>query len=255
MILDKIVKTKKKEVALLKELMKLPSKSLKLGKSRNFKVAISGPEIRLIAETKAASPSAGTILKKYSPKKNALAFENAGASAVSVLTDEKYFHGELKDIEKVRSSVKLPVLRKDFIIDASQIYESFLAGADAVLLIVRILDMSRLKSFIRLIRDLGMDALVEVHSAKEAKLAINAGADIIGINNRDLDTLKVDLNTTLNIINAVPGLNNKLIVSESGIKTRDDIDLLKNAGVSAVLVGEAILKSKDMKAKIRELIG
>ncbi len=216
---------------------------------------MTGRDIKLIAETKAASPSAGIISRKYSAKMNARSFENAGASAVSVLTDAKYFHGSINDIENVKAAVKLPVLRKDFIIDASQIYESRLAGADAVLLIVRILDGGQLEDLIRITGNLGMDALVEVHSAKEAVLAIEAGAEIIGINNRDLDSLKVDLKTTLKIINEVPDLKNKIIVSESGIKTREDIDLFKSAGVNAVLIGEAILKSGNIKEKIKELIG
>jgi indole-3-glycerol phosphate synthase len=255
MILDKIMETKRKEVELLKEKLKRPEKRYKLMNIRSFKKAVSGRGIKLIAETKAASPSAGVIFKDYSPKNIAFVFENAGASAVSVLTDAKYFHGSIEDIEKVKTSVQLPVLRKDFIIDSSQLFESRIAGADAVLLIARILDEGRLKDLIKIARELGMDALVEVHSAKEAVLAIEAGAEIIGINNRDLDTLKIDLKTTLNIINNVPELKNKIIVSESGIKSKADIDLLKGAGVNAVLVGEAILKSKNITEKIKELIG
>jgi indole-3-glycerol phosphate synthase len=255
MILDKIVETKRKEVELLKEKLKLPLKHFELAKIRRFRKALIGHGVKLIAETKAASPSAGIIFKKYSPVTNAKAFEKAGASAVSVLTDAKYFHGGIGDLTKVKASIKLPVLRKDFIIDASQIYESRLAGADAILLIARILKEGQLEYLIRTASDLGMDAFVEVHSSKEAVLAIESGAEIIGINNRDLDTLKVDLRTTLNIINEVPDLRNKIIVSESGIKTKEDINLLKSAGVNAVLVGEAILKSRNMKEKIKELIG
>jgi indole-3-glycerol phosphate synthase len=255
MILDKIVKTKQEEVELLKERLKLRLKPVKLEKVRRFKKALIGHGVKLIAETKAASPSAGVIFKKYLPEKNAKAFEIAGACAVSVLTDAKYFHGSIDDIAKVRTAVKLPVLRKDFIIDASQIYESRIAGADAVLLIVRILNGGQLEELIRIAGEVGMDAIVEVHSAKEAVLAIEAGAEIIGINNRDLDTLKVDINTTVNILNEVPELKDKIIVSESGIKTREDISLLKGIGVNAVLIGEAILKSNDIKKKIKELIG
>lgn len=255
MILDEIVKAKLKEVELLKDKLKLPLDKKGLPKVRDFKKAISSKGINLIAETKAASPSAGVIFDSYSPENIAKIYERSGASAVSVLTDAAYFNGNLDDLERVKYSIKLPVVRKDFIIDEAQIYESRLAGADAVLLIARILDEDELEDFVGLANDLGIDAMVEVHSVKEARSALDAGAEIIGINNRDLDTLKVDLNNTINIIKELPELKKKVLVSESGISEKGQADLLKKAGVNAILVGESILKSPDMGKKIRELIG
>lgn len=255
MILDEIVKAKKKEVVVLKKMLKMLIKTGDLPKPRGFKEAVMRRGINLIAETKAASPSAGVMIDNYVPEDIAAVYEKAGACAVSVLTDAKYFKGSIKDIAKVKNSIKLPVLRKDFIIDESQIYESRLAGADAVLLIARILGRHELERFIKAAGGLGMDALVEVHSVKEAGSAIDAGAELIGINNRDLDTLKVDLGTTINIINEIPELKQKVLVSESGISERSQVEQLRDVGVNAVLVGEAILKSPDMSEKIRELIG
>lgn len=255
MILDEIVKTKKKEVEVLKDRYKLPLKTGDLPKVRGFKKAVSGRGMNLIAETKAASPSAGVIIDKYVPGDIAAVYEKAGACAVSVLTDAEYFKGSINDIAKVKNSIRLPVLRKDFIIDESQIYESRLAGADAILLIVRILDQDELERFIKTASGLKMDALVEAHSVKEARSALDAGAEIIGINNRDLDSLKVDLAMTINIVREVPELKRKVLISESGISERSQVQLLRDIGVNAVLVGEAILKSPDMGEKIRELIG
>lgn len=255
MILDEIVKEKLVEVEALKKKLKLEFRKSDLPKVRNFKKAISRRGMSLIAETKAASPSAGVIFDKYVPENLAAIYEKAGASAVSVLTDAVHFNGSIDDLERVRNSIKLPVLRKDFIIDEIQIFESRLSGADAVLLIARILGTDELKRFIKVAKKLGMDALVEVHSAKEARSALDAGAEIIGINNRDLDTLKVDMDMTINIINELPQLRKKVLVSESGISERSQVDLLKRSGVKAVLVGEAILKSPDMRGKIRELVG
>jgi len=255
MILDEIVKAKLIEVEALKKRLKLEFKKKDLPKARDFKKAISGRGINLIAETKAASPSAGVMFDKYVPENIAKEYEKAGAAAVSVLTDVTYFNGSMDDLERVRNSVSLPVLRKDFIIDEIQLFESRLAGADAVLLIARILGRDELERFIKFAKKLGMDALVEVHSAKEARSAVESGAEIIGINNRDLDTLKVDVDNTIKIINEVPELKKKVLVSESGISERSQVDLLKNAGVKAVLIGEAILKSPDIRKKIKELVG
>ena len=254
MILDEIVKEKLIEVEALKKRLKLEFKKKDLPKVRDFKKAISRRGISLIAETKAASPSAGVMFDKYVPENIAKEYEKAGAAAVSVLTDVTYFNGSMDDLERVRNSISLPVLRKDFIIDEIQIFESRLAGADAVLLIARILGRDELERFIKLAEKLGMDALVEVHSVKEARSALDAGAEMIGINNRDLNTLKVDLGNTINIINEVPALKKKTLVSESGISERGQVELLRDAGIKAVLVGEAILKSSDMGKKIRELI-
>ena len=253
MILDEIVKAKLIEVEALKKRLKLEFKKKDLPKTRDFKKAISKRGINLIAETKAASPSAGVMFDKYVPENLAKEYEKAGAAAVSVLTDVTYFNGVLDDLERVRNSISLPVLRKDFIIDEIQIFESRFAGADAILLIARILGRDELERFIKFAKKLGMDALVEVHSVKEARSAVAAGAEIIGINNRDLDTLKVDVDNTIRIISEVPELKKKILVSESGISERGQVDLLKKAGVKAVLIGEAILKSRDIGKKIKEL--
>jgi indole-3-glycerol phosphate synthase len=255
MILDEIVKEKLVEVEALKKRLKLEFKKKDLPKIRDFKKAISRRGINLIAETKAASPSAGVMFDKYVPENLAKEYEKAGAAAVSVLTDLTYFNGSMDDLERVRNSINLPVLRKDFIIDEIQIFESRLAGADAILLIARILGKDELKRFIKLTEKLGMDALVEVHSIKEARSALEAGAEMIGINNRDLNTLKVDLSNTINIISELPQLKKKVLVSESGISERSQIDILKKAGVKAVLIGETILKSTDIVKKIKELVG
>jgi indole-3-glycerol phosphate synthase len=253
MILDEIVKAKLIEVEALKKRLKLEFKKKDLPEVRDFKKAISKRGINLIAETKAASPSAGVMFDKYVPENLAKEYEKAGAAAVSVLTDVTYFNGVLDDLERVRNSISLPVLRKDFIIDEIQIFESRFAGADAILLIARILGRDELERFIKFAKKLGMDALVEVHSVKEARSAVAAGAEIIGINNRDLDTLKVDVDNTIRIISEVPELKKKILVSESGISERGQVDLLKKAGVKAVLIGEAILKSRDIGKKIKEL--
>jgi indole-3-glycerol phosphate synthase len=254
MILDEIVKEKLVEVEALKKKIRLPLDKRLLPKLRDFKKAVTRHAMNLIAETKAASPSAGVIFNKYVPENIAAIYEKSGAAAVSVLTDAIYFNGSIDDLERVKNSIGLPVLRKDFIIDEVQIYESRLEGADAILLIARILGRDELEDFIKLAEDLGMAALVEVHSVKEARAALDAGASLIGINNRDLDTLKVDVDNTINIIDQVPELKKKVIVSESGIKEKGQVDMLRAAGVKAILVGEAILKSPDMREKIRELV-
>lgn len=255
MILDEIVANKKIEVEKLKSDRMLPFKINKLIRPRDFMKAISRNGVRLIAEVKSSSPSAGTIVKDYDPAKIARQYERAGASAISVLTDNKYFNGSIDDLRKVKKAVNVPVLRKDFIIDESQLYESRIAGADAVLLIVRILSRDQLGRLIKTANNLSLTAVVEVHSLGEAELAMDAGAEVIGINNRDLDSLKVDIMTTVKIINSLLLLKDKVLISESGISDKKEVDMLKKLGVSAVLIGEAILKSPDIAAKIRELIG
>ena len=255
MILDEIIKGKRYEVKGIRERYKQPLELKGLPEIRSFVDAIKKPGINLITEAKAASPSSGVIVSDYDPVKIARIYERAGAASISVLTDSKYFSGDIEHLRKVKGAVSIPVLRKDFIIDEAQICESRLAGADALLLIVRILRPDELERLIKATNDLGMAALVEVHSESEAKIALDTGAEVIGINNRDLDTLEVDVATTERIIKAAPELKKKLLISESGISSRADIEMLFKAGVNAVLVGEAILKSPDMGAKIKELIG
>lgn len=257
MLLDEIVFNKRQEVTTLKlcqskqDLKKLLKKA---PKPRNFLKIFKKGQIALIAEVKKASPSAGIIKKQYKPISLAKAYAQAGAAAISVLTENKFFKGEVGHLSLVRKAVKLPILRKDFIIDESQVYEARLVGADAVLLIVRILKDSELVNLLALIRKLGMQALVEVHSAEEVKRALKTEAKVIGINNRDLDTLQVNLNTTINLLKQFPRLCDRLVVSESGIKTKNDILRLKQAGVNGVLVGESLLTSNNPGRQVQILL-
>jgi len=213
-----------------------------------------GPEaIRIIAEIKKASPSKGVIREDFSPDLIALDYELGGAAAISVLTEEKFFLGSLTFLREVRDVAGLPVLRKDFLLDEYDILESRAAGADAVLLIAAILEEGRLRRLLELARELGMRALVEVHSEAELDTALRTGAEIIGINNRDLSTFRVDLDTTRRLAPLVP--EGKVIVSESGIEGRADILSLKEVGVDAFLIGETLMREKDPAEKLRELIG
>lgn len=256
MILDDIIKTKKQEVGKLREAFRgkdLEALAGELPPSRDLLGALRMSRPALIAEVKKASPSAGVIRQDYDPAVLAKAYESSGADAISVLTDANYFKGSAGDLKSVRGSVEVPVLRKDFIIDGIQVFESRLMGADAVLLIVRIMDDKLLKKLLMLVRRLGMQALVEAHDEAEAKRATLAGADIIGINNRDLDSLAVDLATTKKVLDAVPDLKTRTVVSESGIKSSADVEMLLGLGVKAVLVGESILASGDIFGKIKEL--
>ncbi|HLG42919.1 MAG TPA: indole-3-glycerol phosphate synthase TrpC [Planctomycetota bacterium] len=223
-------------------------------KPRPFAAALSeGSGPRLIAELKQASPSQGILRTRFDPVEIARIYEDEGAAALSVLTEERFFRGSLDNLERVRAAVKRPLLRKDFIIDEYQVYESRAFDADAVLLIAAILDDSRLKDFRMLAADLGMDSLVEVHTEAETERALRAGAGLVGINNRDLATFKTDLETTFRLIRGVP--EDWIVVSESGIARRADVERLKEAGVDAVLIGETFMKSPDIRGKIRELFG
>lgn len=229
--------------------------------ARDFAAAISptgkpNTDIRIIAEVKKASPSKGVIKEAFDPLAIAREYEEAGAAAVSVLTDELYFQGSLSHLEIIKNDLILPVLRKDFIIDPYQVYESRDAGADAVLLIAAALPAlgaDGLQGLLNLTASLGMAALVEVHDEAELETALSSGAQIIGINNRDLKTLQVDISTTMRLAPLVP--DDRIVVSESGIKSHDDIVRLKGAGVSAFLIGEALMREKDASKKLKELRG
>ncbi|MFH1386782.1 MAG: indole-3-glycerol phosphate synthase TrpC [bacterium] len=249
MILDEIVFQKRQVVTALKVRIN-PKKKRKI-KVRPF---LKGKKFALIAEIKKASPSAGLLIKKLDPTALAKAYAKAGATAISVLTDEKFFQGKLADLKTARAATNLPVLRKDFVIDEAQIYEASQAGADAILLIVRILTEEQLIAFIKLAKSLKLAALVEVHNEEEARRAIKAGAEIIGINNRDLDTLAVDVKTTLRILDNVPELKDKIVISESGINSNEEVRALKACGVRGILVGESLLRAPDPAAKIKELL-
>lgn len=223
------------------------------GAPRDFASALSRPGLSLIAEIKRASPSVGDIAPGARPAILASAYESGGAAAVSVLTEPDHFRGSLDDLREARSACGLPVLRKDFLCDALHVWEARAAGADAILLIVAALTQTELVSLSDLAADLGMSALVEVHSAAEIDRAVLAGSRIVGINTRDLATLEVDPEVVAKLRPLVP--DGLVTVGESGVKTRSDVQALESAGVDAVLVGEAVMKAPDPAAKIRELIG
>ena len=256
MFLDEILKYKYAEVAVRKEqmpILELERRIINAPPPRPFRQSLTGDSIRLIAELKKASPSKGLLCPNFEPAKLARDYETSGAAAISVLTEQKFFQGSLDYLELVKSVTKnLPVLRKDFIIDRYQLYEARAYGADAALLIVAALTELELKSFIKEANALGLAPLVEVHNLMELYIALESGADLIGINNRDLKTFKVDLETTFQLIKSIP--EDKVVVSESGINNRHDLEQLAQAGVDAVLVGESIVTAADPGAKIKELI-
>ena len=210
-------------------------------------------DVAVIAEVKKASPSRGVIRADFDPVVIAKTYASHGASAISVLTDEKYFQGSASDLSLVRNAVNIPVLRKDFVVDAYQVYEARHLGASAVLLIVAALSAGELGDFIELCREVRVDALVEVHTEAELEVALRAEAKIIGINNRDLRTFETDLQTTMTVVKKIP--SGTIVVSESGIFTRDDVLKAQDVGVDAVLIGEGLMREADMGAKLRELLG
>ncbi len=221
---------------------------------RFFFKSINRPRrISLIAEVKKASPSRGVIRPDFDPCDIVKTYKETGVQAISVLTEEDYFLGDINYINKIKQLVELPILRKDFIIQPYQIYESRAFGADALLLITELLSQESLSEFLDLSKSLGMDCLVEVHTEKDIKKALKAKAEFIGINNRDLNTLKVDLRTTERLYPLIP--KDKTVVVESGIKTYQDILFLKVLGVKAVLIGEAFMEASDIQARIREIMG
>jgi indole-3-glycerol phosphate synthase len=219
---------------------------------REFAAALRRPGVSLIAEIKRASPSKGPLCPDLDPVALAGEYERGGASAISVLTDEHFFQGSLEDLRAVRQSVGLPVLRKDFTIDPYQVYQARAAGADAILLIVAALDDEALHLLHRLAAELGLAALVEVHSAAELVRALKVGPAIVGVNNRDLQTFEVSLDTTARLRPLVPA--GVALVSESGVHSRSDVARLETLGVDAILVGEALVRAPDARDKIQELI-
>ena len=235
---------------------------LERGERRDFIAPLRNPHhgsIALIAEVKKASPSAGVICENFDPVRIAKEYEAAGASCLSVLTDEKFFQGSLDYLRQIRQAVKLPLLRKDFIIDERQILEAIEWGADAILLIVAILDDSQLQKFHTLAAEAGLAALVEVHDETELDRALATGAQLIGVNNRNLKTFNVDLATTERLaakLFPTPDTRHPtLLVAESGIHTRADVERLANCGAKAVLVGESLVRGGDIRAKVRVLLG
>lgn len=254
-ILLEIVENKKREVVIKrqKKPLELLLKELpEVSPPRNFRGAISSsPQPVLIAEIKKASPSAGIIREEFNPVEIARIYEQSRAAAISILTDEKYFQGNLEHLKSVREKVDLPILQKEFIIDEYQIYEARIWGADAVLLIVSVLAPPQARYFSFLARKLGMDCLVEVHTENELRIALEMGAEIIGINNRNLEDFSVDLSTTAHLKEKIPC--GKIVVSESGIQSAEDVLRLKSLKINAILIGETLLRSKDIGAKINEL--
>ena len=259
-ILDTIVAQKRLEVAKLPERIlavgDLRDAMLEHGERRDFFAALANPrvgDIGLIAEVKKASPSKGVICPDFDPVRIAREYEAAGASCLSVLTDEKFFQGSLDYLRAIRQAVKLPLLRKDFIIDERQILEAIEWGADAILLIVAILDDARLKRFHDLAVEAGLTVLVEVHDEEEMDRALAIGAPLIGVNNRNLKDFVVDLAVTERL--AAKVTKDQLLVAESGIFTRADVERLKACGSRAILVGESLMRSGNIGAAVGQLIG
>jgi indole-3-glycerol phosphate synthase len=253
-ILDKIMEDKKPEVARIKREVPVWALKERAGarKPLDFAGALHGSQLKLIAEVKKASPSKGLLCPGMDPEEIARIYEANGASAISVLTESNYFQGSLDYLTAVREAVKIPLLRKDFIFDEYQIYESAAYGADAVLLITALLEQRRLEELITLCKELRLGYLVEVHDENELLTAMLASAEIIGINNRDLTTFKTSTDTTRRLRALIPPEH--IVVSESGISTRADMLKMQEYKVNAVLVGEALVTAKDIPAKMKELL-
>ncbi len=254
-ILDRIVATKHEELrALAGTGPELRARAADAPAPRGFAAALRRPgEVRLLAEVKRRSPSAGDIRPGADPVEVARAYREGGAAALSVLTDREYFGGDLAALRRVTAAVDLPVIRKDFVVDALQVLEARAAGADAVLLIVRILDDARLRELHDAVRALEMDALVEAHNADEVRRALDAGATLLGVNNRDLDNFVTDLELSVRLAPTVPA--GVTFVAESGIRAAADVDRLGAAGVDAILVGESLMRQPDLRAAAAALAG
>lgn len=255
-ILDRIVEARRAAVEHRKRV--LPEAAARLGAKnatpvRGFWAALGRPSINVIAELKKASPSRGVIRKDFEPTLLARELESAGAAALSVLTEEEFFQGSLKHLRESRKAVKLPVLRKDFIFDPWQVWEARANDADSFLLIVAILSDPLLADLLRLGRELGMEPLVEAHTREELVRAVDAGAKIIGVNNRNLKTLDVRVETSYELIEMIP--NECIAVCESGLSTNDDLRELRAAGFDAFLIGEHLMQSPNPDAALRVLLG
>lgn len=260
MMIDKIIADKKKELDRLKAdfpvkglIQGLKMRIKQIPPTRDFVKAIKGKGIKIIAEVKKASPSKGVIRADFNPVEIAKIYETNGAAAISVLTEERYFQGRIDYLKEIKDAVSLPLLRKDFIFDEYQIYESRAAGADAILLIASILEKKEIEEFRILSHSLGMSCLVEIHNEDEMEKVLSTKAKLIGINNRDLKTFKTDIKITLNLAAKIP--EDRTVVSESGINSYNDVDLLKRRGVHVFLVGEALMREKDIGRKLKELMG
>jgi indole-3-glycerol phosphate synthase len=256
-ILDEIVAAKRREIEHAKSVMPESVLRDRLGDAppvRDFFTPLAaGGQIKLIAEVKKASPSAGVIRADFDPVHIAREYESHGATCVSVLTDERYFQGRLEYLQQIRAATGLPVLRKDFILDTYQLLEARVAGADAVLLIAECLDDCGLRTLFNAACELGLVPLVELYEPENLQRVFDAGATLIGINNRNLRTFEVDLEHTIRMRERVPG--ECVLVSESGIKTRADVERLAAAGVDAILVGESLTREPDIGAAVDQLLG
>ena len=256
-ILDRIVEARRESVAHRKRV--LPEVALriavdkKVAPPRDFASALAGPGVRIIAELKKASPSRGLIRTKFAPASLAANLEQAGAAALSVLTEEDFFSGSLADLKEASRVTKIPILRKDFIIDPWQVWEARAAGADSFLLIAAVLEDGIFRELLTLGRSLKMEPLVEVHSREELDRVLIAGAQIIGVNNRDLQNFVVQLNTSLDLIQAIP--DECMAVSESGLSTPEDIARLRDAGFDAFLIGEHLMQQHDPAQTLLDLLG
>ena len=258
-ILDRILESKKEEVARHKAqtpLAELERRISTLPAPANFGGALWGDKVRLIAEVKRASPSRGVLSSSFDPVQLARIYVENGAAAISVLTEVEHFQGSLEHLQAVKETVRsygLPVLRKDFIYDPYQLYETRAYGADAALLIVAMLSLQQLEELLAEAQKLWLQCLVEVHSQKEVETALKVGAEVIGINHRDLRTFETDVALTQGLRPLIPG--GKIVVAESGIFTREDVAMLGRLRVNAVLVGEALITAPDVASRVRELAG
>jgi indole-3-glycerol phosphate synthase len=258
-ILDRIARTKRTELAKLRAEVpqSVLEKQVTPRTPGSFRKALTErragqQECVVIAEAKKASPSRGVLCADYDPVRIARGYERAGARALSVLTDKEFFQGSLDDLRKVKAAVSLPVLRKDFTLDEYHVYEAAAAGADAILLIGAILRSEEISDLHKVSKSLGLDALVEVHTADELKVAIAAGAEIIGVNNRNLKTFEVSLNTSLDLIDSIP--DQCIAVSESGLRTAADLERLQAAGFDAFLIGERFMAEPDPGTALQQLL-
>ncbi|MFQ5657783.1 MAG: indole-3-glycerol phosphate synthase TrpC [Candidatus Methylomirabilales bacterium] len=260
MILERIVQSKREEVAAHKATV--PVQDLKarirdLPPPRDFHAALnrrsSGGRIRVIAEVKRASPSQGIIRPDFDLAQVVGAYAGSGASALSVLTDEPFFHGSLQDLARAKASVSLPLLRKDFILDPYQVYETRAWGADAILFIAAVLDAESLQDLLALCSEVGLHPLTEVHTREDLEKVVATKAPIVGINNRDLNTFRVSLETTFALLPEIPA--DRVVVSESGISDYKEVTRLEVAGVDAILIGEGLLRAPDVGEKLREVLG
>jgi indole-3-glycerol phosphate synthase len=257
-ILQDICKKKKIELEILKNKCSLNSlkKLLTNKKNRSFKKLIERSQNlkknNIIAEIKKASPSAGEIIKNYLPEDIAIKYEKSGAGAISILTEKNFFKGSIDHLTIINLKTNIPLLRKDFIIDPYQVYESKIYNADAILLIATILTDNQIKEFILIAEDIGLDCIIETHTDEELKRAIKINYPIIGINNRNLDNLTIDITNTTKLITEIS--SDFKIIAESGIKTNSDICMYNDHGIFNFLIGETILKSNDIDLKFRELL-